>query len=224
MAGVTLLLAASLLALATAAEPPPKPAVAVLYFDYAGQDEDLQVLRKGLAAMLISDLAAGGAVRVVERARLQEVLSELALGQGGKVEAATAARVGKLLGARYLVLGSYFAFQGQLVVHASVVETETGVHLGDTRARGKPEDFLELEQRLAEGMQSALAKVAAAPAPPPVARRGRPVPQKAVVQYSKALEALDRKDAAGARSTLEGVVKANPEFAQASAELVALLR
>lgn len=218
-----LLAAAALLALATAAEPPPRPAVAVLYFDYAGKDADLQVLRKGLASMLIADLAAGGGVQVVERARLEEVLQELELGRGGKVEAATAARVGRLLGARYLVLGSYFDFQGQLVAHASVVETETGIHLGDTRARGKPEDFLELEQKLAEGTRAALAKVALAPARPE-ARRARPLPQQAVVQYSRALEALDRKDAAGARKTLEGVVKAHPDFTLASAELVALLR
>ena len=46
-----------------------KPTVAILYFDYTGKDDELAMLRKGLAQMLISDLSALDAVQLVERNR-----------------------------------------------------------------------------------------------------------------------------------------------------------
>src|SRR5215475_12839350 len=90
---------------AAAADP---PTVAVLYFDYEGKDADLALLRKGLAQMLISDLLGTPAIRVVERDRLQEVIAELKLQATNKIDQNTAVKAGKLLGARYLVLGGYF--------------------------------------------------------------------------------------------------------------------
>src|SRR5947207_3205782 len=57
-----------------------KPTVAILYFDY-DKDDDLAQLKKGLAQMLISDLAGHDKVTLVERARLQDVLAELQLEQ-----------------------------------------------------------------------------------------------------------------------------------------------
>src|SRR5262249_7790431 len=94
--------------LALLAGAAPRPAVAILYFDYAGADADMALLKKGLAQMLISDLSAVDAVQLVERDRLEAVLAELKLGRSGAIDPATAAKVGKLLGARYQVLGGYF--------------------------------------------------------------------------------------------------------------------
>ena len=64
---------------ARAAAPPP--IVGVLYLDYAGHDDELAALRKGLAQMLISDLSASPRVMIVERLQLEAVLAELELGK-----------------------------------------------------------------------------------------------------------------------------------------------
>src|SRR5947209_5082414 len=93
---------------AAAAPAAPSTTIGVLYFDYAGKNAELAPLSKGLAQMLISDLAAVDTVRVVEREQLQAVLDEQKLSHSGKIDTRTAARIGKLLGARYLVLGTYF--------------------------------------------------------------------------------------------------------------------
>ena len=103
-----------------------KPTIAVLYFDYGGKKAELEPLREGLAQMLITDLADLPEIRVVERTRLKAVLEEHKLAASGKVDAASAARVGKLLGAHALVLGSFFDLAGTLRVDARVVEVETG--------------------------------------------------------------------------------------------------
>src|SRR5688572_16677519 len=66
---------------ATAIAAGARPTVAILYFDYGGKNEELGALRKGLAQMMITDLADVQAVTVVERARLNEILDELKLGR-----------------------------------------------------------------------------------------------------------------------------------------------
>lgn len=232
MRRLALPLAAALLLLPALAAAAEKVTVAVLYFDYDGKSEELALLKKGLAQMLITDLAADGEFTVVERARLQDLLDELKLNQSAKFDAATANRIGKLLGARYLVMGRYFELMGQLRVDARAVETETGRLLRGSGALGKPEDFLELEQRIARELGEALAKVvpapskADAPAPPAPARPKAPkrLHAKVAAAYSQALDALDRKEPEAAKKGLEAVLKEQPDFALASAELAGLLR
>lgn len=137
------------LARAAQAAPAQAPTLAVLYFDYDGKDAELALLRKGPAQMLISDLLGNESIRVVECERLQEVLAELKLQSTNKIDQTTAVKAGKLMGARYLVLGAYFDVMRQFRADARVVEVKTGRVLHSVGATGKPEDFLSLEQKLA---------------------------------------------------------------------------
>jgi curli biogenesis system outer membrane secretion channel CsgG len=51
-----------------------------------------------------------GEVRVVERERLDEIRGELKFQQGGEVDGATAQKIGKLLGVRYMLTGKMTRF------------------------------------------------------------------------------------------------------------------
>jgi len=73
---MTSLLLASVLA---AAAGDAKPVVSVLYFENRTGSAELDVLRKGLSEMMVTDLVAWDGVTVVERDRLEAVLSELKL-------------------------------------------------------------------------------------------------------------------------------------------------
>ncbi|MCA9517719.1 MAG: hypothetical protein KC635_22420 [Myxococcales bacterium] len=231
----TLLLAPLLLlgVRARAAEPAPakkdKPAVAVIYFDYDGKNEELAVLKKGLAQMLISDLSHLDNVAMIERLRLQEVIDELELGKSKKIDPATAAKVGKLLGARYMVLGGYFELMNTLRVDARVVEVETGKVIRSVGASGKSDDFLTIELKVAEDLEKVLTSEAfgasAAPevAPPPV-KRPKALKAKTAVKYSKALDAMDRGDKETAKKELKDVVAEAPDFTLATADLDGLLQ
>ena len=207
-----------------------KPTVAVLYFDY-DRDDELAQLRKGLAQMLISDLSAHDGVAVVERARLQEVLDELQLGQSKKVDPEQAAKVGKLLSARFLVLGGYFQALGQLQLTARVVEVETSKTVAGLQARGRPDDFFALEQQLSEALAKALRERLPALAARDGGGQAKAAPRKpaklkldAAVRYGRALDALDRKDRAAAKQELEAVVKQQPDFELATLDLAALVK
>src|SRR5947208_15248303 len=81
-----------------------RPGIAVFPFDNGGsygQDKDnFDALQKGIAGLMISDLAANAAVRVVERDELQKLLDEQNLGAAGagRVEPQTAAKNGRVDG------------------------------------------------------------------------------------------------------------------------------
>jgi TolB-like protein len=205
-----------------------KPTVAILYFDYDKED-DLAQLKKGLAQMLISDLAGHEKVTLVERARLQDVLAELQLAQSRKVDPETAVKIGKLLNAQYIVMGAYFQVLGQLQLTARLVEVETSKTVAGMKARGKPDDFFSLEQELSGQLSTALSeKLAAAAATPgaEVRRVKKPakLPLEQAVRYGKALEAMDKKDKEGAKKELLAVTKAQPDFELATLDLATMMK
>lgn len=59
-----------------------------------------------LSGMLANELAAIGAFTIVERGNLEAVMAEQDLGASGRVNPSTAAEIGELVGAEYIVLGT----------------------------------------------------------------------------------------------------------------------
>jgi TolB-like protein len=217
-----------LLGLSSLARAEKPPVVAVVYFDYDGKDGELTMLKKGLASMLISDLAGLDAIRVVERERLEAVLGELKLQASPKIDKESAVKAGKLLGAKYLVLGGYFDVMKTLRIDARVVEVETGKVVASFGANGKPEDFLALEQKLANDLTEHFIRGVARPEVP-APKRVRPklparLPAKTAIEYGKALAQLDAGDKAAAKESLKKVVKEAPEFQLASLDLDRLMK
>ncbi len=85
-----------------------KPVVAVMDFkvkvDVTGE------VGGGMASMLSNALLNSGCFTVVERARLNDVMNEQALGLSGAVEEATAVGTGRIQGARFQIMGELTEF------------------------------------------------------------------------------------------------------------------
>jgi len=75
-------------------------------FASIGRDSTLVPLAYALADLVSTDLSLSKRVTVVERARLGDVLRELDLAASGRVDSATAPRVGRLVSAERLIFGS----------------------------------------------------------------------------------------------------------------------
>ena len=113
LALVTLL---SLVFPAALAEDDSRLRVAVIDFD----TEALQAswhfswhwsnLSRSAAANLAEELFKTGRFRVIERQRLDAVLGEQNLGDSGRIDPTTAARIGKILGVQLVVIGSISEF------------------------------------------------------------------------------------------------------------------
>lgn len=209
-------------AAASAAAAEPKPRIAILYFDISSTDPEHQVLKKGLAEMLITDVSSDPAITVVERSRLEEVIAELDLQQTGKIDPATAAQVGKLVGAQYLVMGSLTAQKAAARIDAKLVRVQTG-EVTATRQVVKDGDVFDAESKLAEALNALIAKADSRDRPPSKKKTGKLTMDNAV-KYSQALDALDKKDRKGAQAKLQEVVKAQPDFLLATLELDRLMK
>jgi curli biogenesis system outer membrane secretion channel CsgG len=64
-----------------------------------------------LSDMLSNELLGTGVFKVVERRKLDNVLTEQDLGASGRVSKSTAAKMGKVTGAQYLITGSVSNFE-----------------------------------------------------------------------------------------------------------------
>jgi curli biogenesis system outer membrane secretion channel CsgG len=87
--------------------PGLKKRIAVMTFeDKSGNGQ----IGSGMADKLTTALVKSGKYIVLERQEIQKVLEEQALGQGGAVTEASAAKAGKVLGVELLVMGSVTEF------------------------------------------------------------------------------------------------------------------
>ena len=64
-----------------------------------------------LSDMLTSELVSQGSFEVLERGEIDAVLGEQDLGESGRLDAATKAKIGKIKGAQYLIAGTVSAFE-----------------------------------------------------------------------------------------------------------------
>lgn len=127
----------------------PNNTIAILYFENKGQKAELNPLQKGLAEMVITDLAKVKSLKVVERIRLHEMMQEMNLGESDLVDQRTAPRLGKLLGAYRLVKGSFFELTGDKInIDAFVARTRTGELDVTTNISGSMQDFFRMEKDL----------------------------------------------------------------------------
>lgn len=132
-----------------ATEPAPPGTVAILPVAVLGDVEaEYSGLSSALAQMLVSDLSLLGDLRLVERARIDAVLGELALSESGRVDPATASRVGRLVRAAEMVQGALVVDPSEVRLEATVVG-EGGAREVDPGASGDLRALLDLEKQLA---------------------------------------------------------------------------
>ena len=135
--------------------------LAVTYFDAHSVRPELEPLGRGVADMLMTDLAQGKGVRVVERNRLNELLAELELGRSQYIDEATAQKLGDGLGATHVVVGSMTAGMDGMRLDARVVSVATGEVELSVQATGGEEEFFQLEFVLAAKLLDGLGVVEA---------------------------------------------------------------
>lgn len=213
-----------------------RPTVAVMYFsnNSFGKDaKDYDLLGRGVADFLITDLSANTGIRVVERDALDKLTREQDLGQTARVDQETAVRVGKLLGARYMIFGGFIADpRGNVRLDSRAVEVETGRIVYVATVNDKADNFVPLIGKLAETMNRGMklpdipkrtsdARPAgtAAPASNAAAEPEQKVPFRAVLLYSRGVAAEGKGDSKGAVELYRQSLAAFPEFSKAKTAL-----
>jgi hypothetical protein len=148
--------------------------------------------------MLITELSLNSGLRLVERSRLREIMEELELGQSGMVDTNTSASVGKLVQARYMIVGGFVDANGTMRLDARIDDVETGEILVETATRieGDREDLLDMVIDLGLRLTEA-ADLPALPEAVVEERKALDYPAEAVRLYSRALRREERGDLDG---------------------------
>lgn len=211
------------------------PVVAVLYFDNNsfGKDRaDYDGLGKGIADLLITDMAGNPAMRVVERDRLQSILQEQDLVKSKSIDPQTAVKLGKLLGAAYLVTGGFMSDgKGTLLVTSRVISVETGAITNPLKLQSKGDDVLGLIAQLSTKLNTELKLPALPrqtgeagtrkPAAPAAGRElgTQKLDVKSALLYSKALDEQDSGHPKQAAELYRAVLQKFPDFGPAQQNL-----
>ena len=192
--------------------------VAVLPFSNNSGDPAWDPLGRGLSEMMTTDLARSPSLIVVERVRLQEVLTELALQNSSDFDPTSASEIGRLVGATHLAFGSLVALTPDLRLDVRLVSAAGGKVLVAESVTGQQDRFFALETalsgRLLAGLPDAI---------PPTPRR-QTDDLADVAEYGRALEEADAGDYESASRRLGTLVREEPDFVLAQEEYEAVVR
>ena len=128
---------------------------AVLPFEARGKN--LKEIGPEVTDLLNAYLSTDPKLVMVERAALDQALSEMELSLSGTVSTETAAQIGHLTGAKVLVTGRAFATQNQLVLVTKIIGTETGRVYGEVVSTPLRSSHVKAVQELAEKVSATIA-------------------------------------------------------------------
>jgi TolB-like protein len=201
-----------------------RPGIAVLPFfqgiSIGAEREDLDALSIGLQQILITELSQNPAMRVVDRNVLSELMEEQGLGASGRVDGMTAARLGRLVGAKYVFTGGFNDVNAQFRLDGRILDTETSevvraVEVTDRRDRLYG-IVVELSDRITRDLRLT-------PLGSPVRQqrdeRASAIPREAVILYSQAQFFQDRGQLDRARDLYRRITTEFPRMTEAQEAL-----
>jgi TolB-like protein len=217
----SLLLVGALAVSATAAaaqNQDTRPGIAVLPFtnggSYGANREDLEALQVGVQELLLTELNASGNLRVVERSRIRLILEEQGLAEAGRVDAATAARVGRIVGARYVVTGVFIDLNGDFRMDGRIVDVETSEILRTEQVRDRRDNLYDLLVELATKITQGV-NLPPLPAAAREERKEREIPPEAITLFSHAQVFQDAGRTDRAIELYERITREFPQMTQA---------
>jgi class 3 adenylate cyclase/TolB-like protein/pSer/pThr/pTyr-binding forkhead associated (FHA) protein/Tfp pilus assembly protein PilF len=190
------------------------PTLAVLEFENLSNDGGLDWLATGMAETLCADLRKLEQLRVVGRERTQQVLGRLGAD-------ATPSDIGRALGARWVVVGSFQGAGGNIRITPRVLEVGSGEVAASCKVDGKWEELFNLQDRVVEELLGALELTL-----DPGARQRIAAPEtqklEAYEEYSRGRKKffeLSKGALEEARQHLERAIKLDPHYAMAHSAL-----
>ena len=131
----------------------------ILPFDDHANLPGLIWLRQGLPDMLTTDLAVWPGIEVVSRSLLGEILREQWLQHRGTSDPSSTVKIGKLVGTRYLLKGSFYVVKDQLFLEAHLLDVERGTVVRTMRTSGGLTTIPTMEHTLAQQIGENFGKI-----------------------------------------------------------------
>ncbi|MCZ6872787.1 MAG: hypothetical protein O7G88_04540 [bacterium] len=126
------------------------PSIAIMNFTNQTLDDPAwQWLSKGLADLLVTDLARAKKFQVVDRHKIQDYLDEINLSGAGIVAPKTAIKIGKMARVEKVLLGNFRVEAKQIEIQTYIIDIKTQQVEQVERIKGLVDDILDLEKTLA---------------------------------------------------------------------------
>ena len=195
------------------------PTVAVLDFTglMMGQGGNSAPLGKAVSSMLITELIDQPGIRVIERYRLQDLLTEQKLALSGRVDESTAVEIGKILGAHYVIHGQVTSILDQLRMDMRAVDVETSEVVEAQKMNDRTSELLSVVVRMADSFASSLDLET-----PSSRARGEAIPTSATIEFSRGVDFEDRGDTDRALEHYQNAVDIHPNHRAARAAIARL--
>lgn len=195
----------------------PARSLAVLPFTVSEHDTLLTPLGFGLADLLSTDLAVSKQLTMVDRLWIGAVLRELKLVDEGVTDPRGGPRVGRIIGARRLLIGSIAAGpDGTLRLQARIVDAIAGTVEDVVTADAPLSRIIDAEKSLALLLFDRLG-VALTPAQRVAVEQRQTTQLAALVAFGRGAQADVRGDAAGATAAFAEAVRVDASFTAARA-------
>lgn len=128
----------------------------VLEFENVTKDTTFDWVSRGIQESLSSKLASLPNVVVIERGQINKLLQEQRLQASGFVDTETAVELGKIIGIKKAVTGSYQVSAAKILISARVVDVETAETSAGFEAQGNVDDIFNQYTNLATNLSGAL--------------------------------------------------------------------
>jgi TolB-like protein len=199
----------------------PARSFAVLPFTVAERDTLLTPLGFGIADLLSTDLTRSPQLHLVERIHTDAILRELDLVDAGVTDPRSAPRVGKLIGARRLLIGSIMAPRpGTVRLNARVVDVISGTVQELTTADAPLDRIVDAEKELALLLFERLG-IVLTPAQRTLVEQKQTTQLAAVVAYGRGVDADAHGDVAAALAAYSDAARIDVTFSAARSQSVA---
>ena len=129
------------------AAPQSKATIAIA--DFEGNDKELTHF---IADTLLTDLQQSGKLNFVDRSALKPALAEMKFQASGLAEPQQVKKLGQLIGADQLIVGSFMAHEDDLAINARLISVKTGrlIPGGGASVSGPRKDLAGLVAKLAQ--------------------------------------------------------------------------
>jgi TolB-like protein len=185
--------------------------------------QEYSSLSKGLADILISELSRISSIKVVERRYLKALIDKIKLSQAGIISENASIQVGKLVGAQNLVFGGFIVMPDRKIrIDIRIVEVETGLTIKAADETGKTKQFLKLIKRLCIKILEKL-DIKLSKSEIKFLRESKKLDMKAMILFSKGLEAEDIGQFKEAERYYLQALKIEPQFQQARVRIEQLI-
>jgi len=175
-------------------------------------------LSSGLAEIMITELSKIQDLRLIERQKINSLIQEMQLSQSGIISEATGVHVGKLLGAHYLVFGSFMvSFNNKIRIDIRIVEVETGVTV-------KAEQVTDSVKKIFDSIKKLNSKIAKdlniklSGEEKKAIKKGN-TSLNVIADFSKGLEYEEHNKPEKARQIYEKILEADSDFEPAKKRL-----